>query len=33
VSPWTSLAVVGVSFLLVAALALRLLRTGYKLRH
>ena len=33
VSPRLSLAVVGGSFLLVAALCLRLLRTGYKLRH
>jgi ABC-2 type transport system permease protein len=33
VSPWLSLAVVGGSFLLVAALCLRLLKTGYKLRH
>jgi len=33
VSPWTSLAVVGISFVLVAALALRLLASGYKLRH
>jgi ABC-2 type transport system permease protein len=33
VSPWLSLAVVGGSFLLVAALSLRLLKTGYKLRH
>ena len=33
VSPWISLGVVGASFLLVAALALRLLATGYKLRH
>ena len=32
VSPWLSLAVVGGSFLLVAGLALQLLRTGYKLR-
>jgi ABC-2 type transport system permease protein len=32
VSPWLSLAVVGVSFALVSALALRLLKTGYKLR-
>ena len=32
VSPWLSLAVVGGSFLGVAALALRLLATGYKLR-
>ena len=31
-SPWLSLAVVGGSFLLVAAVALRLLATGYKLR-
>ncbi|MFT3953473.1 MAG: ABC transporter permease [Piscinibacter sp.] len=33
VSPWTSLAIVGLSFLLVSGLALHLLRTGYKLRH
>ena len=32
VSPWLSLAVVGLSFLAVAGLALRLLATGYKLR-
>jgi len=32
VSPWTSLAVVGTSFAVVAALTLRLLRSGYKLR-
>jgi ABC-2 type transport system permease protein len=32
VSPWLSLGVVGVSFALVAALALRLLASGYKLR-
>jgi ABC-2 type transport system permease protein len=32
VSPWTSLAVVGTSFVIVAALTLRLLRSGYKLR-
>jgi ABC-2 type transport system permease protein len=31
-SPWLSLAVVGGSFLLVAAVALRLLASGYKLR-
>jgi ABC-2 type transport system permease protein len=31
-SPWLSLAVVGTSFLLVAAVALRLLHTGYKIR-
>ncbi len=33
VSPWTSLAVVSTSFVAVAAIALRLLKTGYKLRH
>ncbi len=33
VSPWTSFAVVSVSFVFVAGLALHLLRTGYKLRH
>jgi ABC-2 type transport system permease protein len=33
VSPWTSLAVVGLSFVLVAGVALQLLRSGYKLRH
>jgi ABC-2 type transport system permease protein len=32
VSPWISLAVVGGSFVVVAALCLRLLQTGYKLR-
>ena len=32
VSPWLSLAVVGISFMVVAAIALRLLVTGYKLR-
>ncbi len=32
VSPWISLLVVGCSYLLVAAIALRLLATGYKLR-
>jgi len=32
VSPWFSLGVVGASFALVAAVALRLLATGYKLR-
>ena len=31
-SPWLSLAVVGGSFVLVSAIALRLLATGYKLR-
>ena len=33
VSPWTSLAVVGCAFVAVSALALGLLRSGYKLRH
>ena len=33
VSPWLSLAVVGSSFVVVASVALHLLRTGYKLRH
>jgi ABC-2 type transport system permease protein len=32
-SPWLSLAVVGSAFVAVSALALRLLKTGYKLRH
>ena len=32
VSPWVSLAVVGSSFLIVSAVALRLLATGYKIR-
>jgi len=33
VSPWLSLGIVGTSFVAVAAIALRLLATGYKLRH
>jgi ABC-2 type transport system permease protein len=33
VSPWTSLVVVGVAFVAVSGLALRLLKSGYKLRH
>ena len=33
VSPWISLGVVATAFVLVAGLALQLLRTGYKLRH
>ena len=33
VSPWFSLAIVGSFFLLVAIAAIRLLATGYKLRH
>jgi ABC-2 type transport system permease protein len=32
-SPWLSLAVVGASFVFVALIALRLLASGYKLRH
>jgi ABC-2 type transport system permease protein len=32
VSPWLSLAVVGVSFMAVTAIALHLLKTGYKIR-
>jgi ABC-2 type transport system permease protein len=32
VSPWLSLAVVGTSFVVVAGLALRLLKSGYKIR-
>lgn len=33
VSPWLSLLIVGASFVVVSAFALRLLATGYKLRH
>jgi ABC-2 type transport system permease protein len=33
VSPWISLGVVGVAFVIVASIALHLLRTGYKIRH
>jgi len=33
VSPWMSLGVVSGSFLVIAAIALRLLASGYKLRH
>ena len=33
VSPWVSLGVVGTSFVVVAGIALNLLRSGYKLRH
>jgi ABC-2 type transport system permease protein len=33
VSPWLSLAVVGVSFGAVATIALRLLKSGYKIRN
>jgi ABC-2 type transport system permease protein len=32
VSPWLSLAVVGSAFVVVSVIALRLLKTGYKLR-
>ena len=32
VSPWLSLAIAGSAWLLVSALALQLLRTGYKIR-
>ena len=32
-SPWLSLAVVGASFVVVSAIALRLLAIGYKIRH
>jgi ABC-2 type transport system permease protein len=32
-SPWVSLAIVGAAFVVVSAVALRLLATGYKLRH
>jgi ABC-2 type transport system permease protein len=33
VSPWLSLGIVGLSFVVVAGVALRLLATGYKMRH
>ncbi len=33
VSPWMSLAVVGIAFSTVSGMALHLLRTGYKIRH
>jgi ABC-2 type transport system permease protein len=33
VSPWVSLSIVGAAFVGVALLALRLLASGYKLRH
>ncbi len=32
-NPWISLGVVGMAFLAVASIALRLLQTGYKIRH
>ena len=33
VSPWVSLGIVGVAWLLVSGLAIHLLRIGYKIRH
>ena len=33
ISPWVSLGIVGVAWLAVSALAMHLLRTGYKIRH
>lgn len=33
ISPWVSLAIVGVAWLAVSALAIHLLRIGYKIRH
>lgn len=33
VSPWLSLAIVGAALLVVSAVALNMLRTGYKIRH
>jgi ABC-2 type transport system permease protein len=33
VSPWISLAVVGSALLLVSAVTVKLLQTGYKIRH
>ena len=33
VSPWLSLAIVASSFVVVAGIALHLLRIGYKIRH
>ncbi len=33
VSPWTSLAIVGLFFVVLAAMAVNLLKRGYKLRH
>lgn len=32
-SPWVSLAIVGVAWLLVSGVAIHLLRIGYKIRH
>jgi ABC-2 type transport system permease protein len=33
VSPWTSLAIVGIFFVVISVIALRLLQSGYKLRN
>jgi ABC-2 type transport system permease protein len=33
VSPWTSLAIVGVFFAVLAGVSINMLRRGYKLRH
>ena len=33
ISPWTSLAIVGIALLVVSAIAVHLLRTGYKIRN
>jgi ABC-2 type transport system permease protein len=33
VSPWLSLAIVGTALLGVSAIAVNMLRTGYKIRH
>ena len=33
VSPWLSLALVGTALLIVSAIAVNMLRTGYKIRH
>ena len=33
ISPWVRLAIVGVAWLAVSALAIHLLRIGYKIRH
>lgn len=33
VSPWLSLGIVGSAMLIVSAIAVNMLRTGYKIRH
>ncbi len=33
VSPWLSLGIVGIALAVVSAIAVHLLRTGYKIRH